>query len=513
MTGVSHMNIGSRNPKRTLRPPGDKPPVQPKDLKFNYNVQDPAVIETGGKTIEDVVAKDGNVQTDLVELDNKIAIFIPPGRLIDVKDDPEYKLNPNADGQFVFPAGHEDATASNVVGVVADTVKKFAAVLDELTGKSIDWPFDGDKLKVSPETGDWPNAFYARGLEGVHFFDFKNTSTGDSGEVASHETGHAILDAIRPGYFSGMGTETGAFHEAFGDALAMLMTLGDESAVEKIIQQTDGGDLSSKQNALSDMGEAFGQALGLGDHGIRTGFNSFTYKNPATLPERGDETHLGHEIHDFARLWAGSFYDVIDGIADANRAEGMNPKQALMAAGEEGWKLLVGQMESSSAGSETTFKEMAIALLEGDKKFNGGARSQLIKDIMVKRELMTPESASDVFKNDLPGFSGNIITEKLTLGSKFGILQGVTLETQVDQPAFSAFAPAAGGLTDAVANGVEQMLADGQILFTDKVEPSLGDLFKLDGSAYKAYVSTDETGQRSLHRVPMAVCSTGHNHE
>src|SRR5690606_11574372 len=127
---------------------------------------------------------------------------------------------------------------------------------------------------VSPETGEWPNAFYARQMKGIHFFDVKGTSTGNSGEVVSHEAGHAILDAIRPNYLGGTGAETGAFHEAFGDVLAMLMTLGNDQAVDKIVAQTEGGDLSTKRNALSDMGEDFGNQIGR-KGGIRTSFNKF----------------------------------------------------------------------------------------------------------------------------------------------------------------------------------------------------------------------------------------------
>lgn len=502
-------------PRATVTPPPvGKPPAKPEGGKFNYNAQDPSVVDNGSKDIPGTVAKDGQVETDAVELDNKKAVFGPFGRLRDIKDDPDFKLSPNADGTFVFPVGHDSATASNVVGVVSDTVNKFNQVSEELTGKRIDWAFKNDKLKVSPETGEWPNAFYARQLEGVHFFDYKGQSTGDSGEVASHEAGHAILDAIRPGYFSGVGAETGAFHEAFGDALAMLMTLGDGAAVDKIVAQTEGGDLSAKRNALADMGEGFGAALGLGRNGIRTSFNKFTYKDPATLPERGDENNLGHEVHDFSRLWSGAFYDVLDGIADANREAGMNPKEALMAAGEEGWKLLIGQMDSSSAGNDTTFKEMAAAMVEGDKKFNGGARQELIKNVMVKRELMTPEAAGDIFKSDQPVFSGNVVAKEVTLGSEFGILNGVSLETKVDQPTFSAFnQESAPALTDNQATGIKQMLANDQILFTEKAEPAFGDLFKEDGTAYKAYVSTDENGNKSLHKVAMAVCNHGHSHE
>ncbi len=504
------MNVNTRLTPQKLPAQKPAPKAEPKEATFNYNPQDPATIDSDTATLSNVRVGDGTVQTDSVVLDNKKGVFIF-GQLVAMRDDKNYKMEPNADGNFVFPREHDKFTGANAFSAAAKTVDKYNEVLGEMTGKKIEWAFGEQQLIISPETGEWPNAFYAREMKGVHFFDVKNTSTGNSGEVASHEVGHAVLDAIRPNYLTGSGPETGAFHEAFGDTLAMLMTLGNETAVDKIIAQTEGGDLSAKRNALSDMGEGFGKVLGLGDGGIRTSFNSFTYKDPASLPERGSETELGHEVHDFSRLWSGAFYDVIDGIADANRAEGMSPKEALMAAGEEGWKLLVGQMEKSSASSETTFKEMAANLLAGDAEFNGGKRQELIANTMVKRELLP--AGAGLFKSAPVEFSGNLVTKEVTLGEDFGLLSGVKMETVVDQPAFFGFNDAsASQVQEEAQKGVKLMMANDEILFTDGAKPDIGQLFKPDGSAYKAYVSTDESGQREFHRVPIAVCEFGHDH-
>ncbi len=495
-----------------FEPPKPKPPVQPETKEFSYNPQDPAVMEDHPIAVDDVVVKDGKPQTDTVKLANKKAVFGPFGRLRDIKDDPNFKLEAKEDGSFNYSHGDEKHTAANVFGGAAATVAKYNEVYSELTGKKIDWAFRSEQLGVSPETGEWPNAFYARQLEGVHFFDHEGTSTGNSGEVVSHEVGHAVLDAIRPNYFNGMGSETGAFHEAFGDILAFLMTLGDDAAVDKLVANTGSGDLSSGRNFLSDMGEDFGNSLGLPPGGIRNSFNTFTYKDPSTLPERGSETELGHEVHDFSRLWSGAFYDVLDGISDANREAGMSPKDALKAAGEEGWKLLIGQMENSPSGSDTTFKKMAAALMDGDKQFNGGQRQKLIGDIMVRRELLTPEQVGGLFKSEGPAFSGEVVDREVTLGGDFGLLSGVKVETQVDQPMFSLFAQTDTQVSDEVEKGVKIMMQNDDILFSTDGAPDIADLFKPNGEAYKAYVATNENGERQLHRVPMVVCDHGHHH-
>lgn len=470
---------------------------------FTYNPQDRAV---GPDQTVNLEVRDGNgkPETDTVVFANKKAVFDPFGNLRDIVDDPNRTLPKNESGNYDYPLGHEHHTDSAAFASSALTVEKYNAKLKELTGKEISWAFGEAQLQVSPETGNWPNAFYARELKGVHFFDHKDTSTGDSGEVGSHEVGHAILDAIRPGYLEGVGTETGAFHEAFGDMLSQVMTLSNDQAISKIVSETGGtGDLSSKRNSLSDVGEDFGNVLGLGNGGIRTTLNTFKYADPATLPEHGDENQLGSEVHDFARLYAGAFYDVLDGISDANRAAGMSPEQALKSAGEEAWNLIVGQAENAPNGSEATYKELAAGLIDADKRFNGGKRAEMIADIMANREILSAEAAGGLFKSDTPAFSGNVISKQISFGKEFGELAGVKYETKVDTPVNGLFLSDTSD-TSQVEAGVKQMMERGEILFADNAQPSLGEIFRPDGSYYRAYVSSNEAGEKVLKRTHIA---------
>lgn len=504
------MNINSN--LRFFEPPKPNPPITPGKIESAFTPQDPVVMPDQTVIVEDVKLGDGHPETDTVKLANKKAIFDAFGRLRDIQDDPGFKLEPKADGTFNYQLGEDKHTAANVFAGAAKTVAKYNEVYQELTGKTIRWAFGEQQLGVSPETGEWPNAFYARELGGVHFFDYKDTSTGNSGEVVSHEVGHAILDAVRPNYFGRAGgPETGAFHEAFGDVLAFLMTLDNDAAVEKLAGDT-GGDLKAHRNFLSDMGEDFGRALGRESGGIRNSFNEFKYQDPDTLPERGDETHLGSEVHDFSRLWSGAFYDVLDGLADSYRAEGMSPKDALKAAGAEGFRLLVAQMELAPSGSTVTFKQMAAALMDGDKKFNDGKRQELIGDIMVRRELLNREQVDGLFKSEAPTFTGETMEKEFTLGADFGALAGVKVDTVVDVPTFSIFAAEQQDSTSEVEKGVRMMMKHDQILFSDGT-PEFGDFFKPNGEVYSAYVAPNEKGEKELHRIPLVVCNHDHDHE
>lgn len=262
------VNISSN----TIRP--NVAASNPAPATFSYNAQDSDTLPGDTVTIPNVTVGNGKVSTDTVALSPKKAVIFM-GQIINIKDDPKYNLEPNANGTFVYPKGNANLNGANSFSAVAKTVDKFNEELHDLTGKNIEWAFGEKQLGVSPETGETPNAFYARQIKGVCFFHYKTTSTADSGEAVSHETGHAILDALRPGYLQGSGAETGAFHEAYGDAMGMLMSLQNDQTVDAIVAQT-GGDLSSKRNILADCGEGFGNALGM-HGGIRTSFNNFVY--------------------------------------------------------------------------------------------------------------------------------------------------------------------------------------------------------------------------------------------
>ena len=74
-----------------------------------------------------------------------------------------------------------------------------------------------------------PNAFYDR--SGFLFFEStaagQTTLAGASTDVVAHEVGHGLLDAIRPDLWDTPFLEVNAFHEAFGDCVALLTALGD----------------------------------------------------------------------------------------------------------------------------------------------------------------------------------------------------------------------------------------------------------------------------------------------
>src|SRR5206468_1201869 len=126
-------------------------------------------------------------------------------------------------------------------------------------------------VQVFPHAGVTMNAFYSRSLKALKFFFFNkpgdppgppwNIFVCRSLDIVAHETGHAVLDGLKPNWIGAAGPpQTGALHESFGDLTAIFLTLSQMDQVEAVIAQTK-ANLHDK-TFLSDLAEQFGLALG-----------------------------------------------------------------------------------------------------------------------------------------------------------------------------------------------------------------------------------------------------------
>ncbi len=167
-----------------------------------------------------------------------------------------------------------------------------------------------DVLNVDPLAGRQANAFYDR--QNLKFFYFtkqqKEIFTCLSSDIVSHELGHAILDAMRPDFFSVASMEIWSFHEAFGDVASMICTLSHDVMLEYVIRETNGN--LRQKNIVSKLAEEMGKNLGYA-HALRDSCNDFKYVNPNTLPKSSPNDGLANEPHSFARIMSGVFYDVL----------------------------------------------------------------------------------------------------------------------------------------------------------------------------------------------------------
>lgn len=367
------------------KPPQDppqNPPADPAKAKVAVYSQDPYV--SGPIIMEVPKAEVGdNLQSDRVK----------------IRDNREH-AKPDAQGNYLLAEHGDGISQVNALVFTNETLNLF----EEYRGSEIPWATRGSQISVTPHKQEGRNAYYSRFGGGTNYFYSHSPGldtvmkTANSTDVVAHETGHALLDGLRPGYFGTHDAETGAFHEAFGDCAAMLMGLRIAVNHDHVMEAT-GGSLR-KHNVISSLAEEFGAARAFDnddpsdDHKIwlRTALNSFTYKDPSEIPPgRGDDDNLGREVHSFSRLFSAAFYDTIESVYMQSIYDDKQcPKDALKTAEQVTGPLLTQAIESGST-SRARFKEIALGMIAADKAQNDGKYSDGIKKVFLDRKIITPE--------------------------------------------------------------------------------------------------------------------------
>ena len=113
-------------------------------------------------------------------------------------------------------------------------------------GRFIPWAFEGSRIIVVPNAGYLGNAFYDRSSKSLQFYrcgtQENKIYTCLSHDIVAHETGHAILDGIRPFYNEISSIQTSAFHEFLADLTSIISTLRFNEVRHQVALET-GGDL------------------------------------------------------------------------------------------------------------------------------------------------------------------------------------------------------------------------------------------------------------------------------
>ena len=217
------------------------------------------------------------------------------------------------------------------------------------------WWGDQRALPVLTDAGDDLNAFYDR--SSLQFFSHAyggvTVHSAESVDVVVHEQGHALLDAIRSDFFDVPFIEVGALHEAFGDCNAILNALEDRATRDAVIKASP--DLSRNQ-FVESLAEQLGDAIRreYGTDSVETGalrhaLNTFRWVDPTGLPSWAPADQLAGEVHSFARVFVGAFYDVIRNIYNAGPKGQLNLRKASRTAG----KFLVAAVRTVPAAPDT----------------------------------------------------------------------------------------------------------------------------------------------------------------
>ncbi len=429
-------------------------------------------------------------------------VVLPPGsRTVDVFEDAstdrlrlDRKLEPGPGGDFVYPESEARFTGAAALSSAEQALKLFTSAY----GQPLNWATGEQKLVIHPDEGQDLNAFYTRvangtfqaGLSFFHSTDPKNGQevfTGRSGEIVSHEAGHAILDAVRPGYFGTFSLEVAAFHEAFGDVLAMLTSLQDDRVVARLLEQT-GGDLSLP-NLVAATGEQMGIALNhfvginyTGGDWIRNLNNERTWTPPSP----------GSEAHEWSLIWSGATYDMLAARVAARRDVGQPVDTAVRGAASDLLAMYARLLQPGQApDADFTYAQMAQAWIRSEDQLNDGRFTSLIEKTMRARGIL-PADRKVV---ELPEQGSHWQETVLPAEPRFGALAGCRVRSLVS-------GEGRGGPDALVLEQVADLLARGDILLTlPGVEPAECSWRKANGEFYRGVVRWDQ-GQAILEPVP-----------
>ena len=230
------------------------------------------------------------------------------------------------------------------------------------------------------------NAFYNR--QALNFFSNfdqirqKPVYASSSAKIVFHETGHGVLDSIRPDLWGYTNFEVWAFHEAFGDVMAFLCTMDHISA------------LASQDTRIATyMGLEFGNGIWQAPLGtqrpLRNMADRFDYRDPRTLPKRGSNMELISEPHSFSRVFSCAVYDLYLQIRDVLAMQGGDPiKAAIEAVETVGRYFIVGS--SLAAVNENFYDSVAKAMMFVDFR-EGKKHLSLMNDVFAGHGILKPQ--------------------------------------------------------------------------------------------------------------------------
>jgi hypothetical protein len=248
-------------------------------------------------------------------------------------------------------------------------------------GRPLRWGFEGSRLLIVPHAGILQNAFYSAESHSLQFYSFMGSGrprrayhTALAHDIVAHETGHAILDAVRPRYYEPFEPETSALHEAVGDLCAVFAALSHD-----VIQRRVAGSLD-RLNLLSEIAEGFDEA---GAHG----WGSIRSLVDATPSDWRDTI----EPHDLSLKLSSTIYLALRKIHQALRRRGEGRLSALRTARTVIQRMTVRALDFLPP-ADCTIAEFAAALLAADRSVHpadhGGYRA-IVHDVLARRGLVS----------------------------------------------------------------------------------------------------------------------------
>jgi hypothetical protein len=238
-------------------------------------------------------------------------------------------------------------------------------------GRSAPWAFEGNRLIVVPHAGYMANAFYDRSSKSIQFYYFgtkdKRGYTCLSHDIIAHETGHAILDGLRPGYIEDSSLQTTAFHEFVADLTAIVTSLLNNElrwmVADEFLHNLSSDPIKASLSIVSSLAEEFGRyAMD------RPYLRSAESPNTVTKLKEKDNTNP----YDWSEVLTGAMFDIFKGIVakylvkELKSKKKASAKQALLFAVNRFRRLALQPLDYLPP-VDVQFSDYAQAVLRADQ--------------------------------------------------------------------------------------------------------------------------------------------------
>jgi hypothetical protein len=320
------------------------------------------------------------------------------------------------------------ATVLKTIYMLRESEKEKDKDKGDTLGHSITWANGSPQLLVIPRAGYMKNAFYHRDSNSLQFFMFSPDDNPNQTvytclfrDIVSHETGHAIVDAIAPDLYHAQQSQALAMHESIADLTALLMAISSWNLNMIILKKNNGKITDSTE--FSTIADNWRTELAEGGRELRNLLNS---KN---LNPESENCIKDEECHELCQVLSGSLYNVFLKIYEDFKGElepyyAKDPKysknlwfhvsrSALYDYAAERFKQMIFRALDYLPPGDVSFVDYGRAIIAADSVgYSGEKRTQNIrdwlKDEFFERGIINDKDALDVntfFKDDaLDGF-------------------------------------------------------------------------------------------------------------
>jgi hypothetical protein len=265
-------------------------------------------------------------------------------------------------------------------------VRKVLIMFERVLGKKIKWAWNSktndDPLQVYPHANLGRSAFYERDLKSIRFQYYYIPEhipifTCRSLDVVSHETGHAIFDALKPGWsFSeprrGVSLEIGAIQESLADLSSIFLILSQLDLVEYIITETK-ADLKFEKNILAVWWE---QLEEIGFMGPRSAINDLKL------------SEAGTQVHRISEVFTAAVYDILaDIFYSSKEPDFRSDGETLYLIGQYMLSLIVKAV-LRSPDTKVAFADIVNEMIKITKETSRFDHAEIIRKNFITREIL-----------------------------------------------------------------------------------------------------------------------------